>query len=111
VSAGEGRPVSDTHERAVLQQDNGELAEDVIAKGEPGDDTDDRVDEEAEESFPASDPPSSWSGHAPAGDPAGRARVVERNAVAHPPERDAPDDPVPKTLPRKDPGTVPRREE
>ena len=30
--------------------------------GRPGEDDDERLDEELEESFPASDPPSTWAG-------------------------------------------------
>lgn len=119
-----------SHERAVLRQDNGELQEDVVASEELDDSVDgsggraaSRVDEESEESFPASDAPSHWatggekgdgpgSGGGPGGDagPDGdagegrrdlaRDRVVERSPVEHVPERARPDDPVPKTLPR-----------
>lgn len=93
-------PESPTHERAVLRQDNGELQEDVVAKEAPDDGTpgSSSVDEEGEESFPASDPPSEWAGAA-AGEAPDPERVVERRPVEHVPERAEPSDPVPKTLP------------
>lgn len=65
----------------------------------------DETDEESEESFPASDPPSTWAGDGPAADHPRHGdvsdRVVERSPVEHVPERDNPDDPVPGTLPRE----------
>jgi hypothetical protein len=115
---------SRTHERAVLEQDNGELAEDVLAtraldradvrvgggadeaaagdEGAPGDE----LDEQGKASFPASDPPASWSGAPSSGRDGGRHGCprVERNEVEHPAERNRPDDPVPKTL-RRDPAS------
>lgn len=99
---------STTHERAVLEQDNGELQEDVVATDQlDGDDPaarrERRADEESEESFPASDPPSHWAdagGAQDTGPRDARGRVVERGPVEHVPERRRPDDPVPGTLPR-----------
>ncbi len=67
----EGAEVSRTHERAVLEQDNGEPTEDVATKRSleradtrSGTVDEEGVDEEGRESFPASDPPSSWIGGA-----------------------------------------------
>lgn len=98
------RDPSTTHDRAVLRQDNGELQEDVVAKrtlDAAGAASalrvdDEEADEQSRESFPTSDPPSSWAGHGREaedsrhGDVAGR--VVDRSPVA--------DVPVPRTLPR-----------
>lgn len=76
---------SRTHERPVLEEENGELAEDVTQMGsvERTDRQSTDVDEEGMQSFPASDAPSSWSG--PSED-------------RRPGERADPDDSVPKTL-------------
>lgn len=104
-----GRPrTSTTHERAVVEQDNGELQEDVVATDaldadDPAHRRERRADEESEESFPASDPPSHWADAGGAEDTGrgdARGRVVERGPVEHVPERRRPDDPVPRTLPR-----------
>lgn len=94
--------VSRTHERAVLRQDNGELAEDVLETEaiDTAPERDGELDEQLEGSFPASDPPSTWGGEATEGDDGTQRRLVDRNEVVHPPERVEPDDPVPKTLPR-----------
>ena len=103
---------SATHDLAVLRQDNGELAEDAMPKrtldaadaATAHHAADDEADQQSEESFPASDAPSTWAGDGPTaadprhGDVAGR--LVDRSPVEHVPERDDPDDPVPRTLPR-----------
>lgn len=105
------RDPSPTHDRAVLRQDNGELQEDVVAKqtldaadaADAHRADDEEADEQSAESFPASDPPSSWAGDGTDaedrhhGDVAGR--IVDRSPVADVPERAQPDDPVPRTLP------------
>ena len=98
-------PESRTHKWAVLQQDNGELAEDVVARApqvRPA--GDEHVDDESEGSFPASDPPSDWAGGDEQPPAAGTGRLVDSGPVAHPPERARPDDPLPGTLPREDTG-------
>jgi hypothetical protein len=53
------RAPSPTHDLVVVQQDNGELAEDVVDRSlaEGG-----WLDEEISDSFPASDPLSHWAG-------------------------------------------------
>lgn len=112
------KPASGTHERAVLRQDNGELAEDVVETDEldrlparstastPAEAATTAAEEASEESFPASDPPGSWAGVDERHDSDGPAvtsaaeRLVDRAPVEHAPERATPDDPVPKTLPR-----------
>lgn len=105
MSSCEPSPVSRTHERAILEQDNGELAEDIVARRslDEDDQQPDRVDEEGEASFPASDPPPSWAREPPPDEDDQGGRVVALSEVVHPPERAAPDDPVPKTLPREGP--------
>lgn len=133
---GEDRPRepaggSTSHERAVLRQDNGELQEDVVETREldrsvdpppPGTSVTssvpagDEPDESSRDSFPASDPPSSWAGGEE--DPGAQAshgavtrpsvqnprgpaeRVIERGPISQVPERKDPADPVPRTLPR-----------
>ena len=81
----------------MVKQDNGELQEDVVARDhiDGG-----RVDEQVDDSFPASDPPSSWSGPAEGGEGAQRTRrrIVDRKPAEHPPERAHPGDPKPQTL-------------
>lgn len=74
MSPPEPHPASRTHERADLQQDNGELAEDVLESDAIDSDAidsdaidgarepDGDLDKQIEASFPASDPPSSWGG-------------------------------------------------
>ena len=103
---------SATHDRAVLRQDNGELAEDVMPKRtlDAADAAtahlaaDNEADQQSEESFPASDAPSTWAGDGPTAEDPRHGdvsdRVVDRSPVDHVPERDDPDDPVPRTLPR-----------
>lgn len=117
-------PQSDTHEIAFLEQDNGELQEDVVAKeqrrsGDERQTGNGEVDEEVDESFPASDPPSHWSGGDDGGastagpeqdraasDRAPAGREVGRTPVEDVPQRRRPTDPVPRTLPApSDPGT------
>ncbi len=102
-------PKSRTHHIAVLVQDNGELAEDVVERevveqahrrrhrldGEP----DARGSDLGTDSFPASDPPSSWSG---VDSPVERrsARVLAGAPVEDVPERPDPAAPIPRTIPR-----------
>ncbi|MGH9091321.1 MAG: hypothetical protein ACRDZR_08100 [Acidimicrobiales bacterium] len=84
-------PESSTHRLAVLRQDNGELAEDVVSRAGPVPAAgDDHVDDESEASFPASDPPSDWAGADDAPDTPGDDRLVGSGPVDH----------VPGTLPR-----------
>lgn len=98
-------PESRTHKLAVLQQDNGELAEDVVARSSHARTAArDRVDEESAASFPASDPPSDWAGEDDVPVGRGDERLVVSGPVAHVPERVRPDDPVPGTLPRSGTG-------
>lgn len=111
-------PESETHEIAFLEQDNGELQEDVVAKkrSRSGDERpkgNGEVDEEVAESFPASDPPSHWSGGDAGGAmsrpeedraPQDRARapqdrMVGRAPVEDVPERAHPAEAAPGTLP------------
>lgn len=113
-------PVSKTHHLAVVRQDNGELAEEIHqhagaagGTGTAGEDAgpggstgtagsaDDGqlVDEQSEQSFPASDAPSTWSDgwarHRQRDE-----RVVQTAPVAEVPELPHPAAPVPGTLPR-----------
>lgn len=131
---------SDSHHVAVMKQDNGELQEDVVDRQVADDDSNgdgnkedvgvmgvaaagsSAVEHQSAESFPASDPPSSWagppddpgdlrtgpSGPTDAGVPAGdraegsagsSGRVVGSEPVPEVPERHHPADPVPGTLP------------
>ena len=59
-----------------------------------------RVDEQVDDSFPASDPPSNWSGPADDGEDSRRTRerMVHRRPAEHPPERSHPAEPKPQTL-------------
>lgn len=91
---------SETHEHVVRRQDNGELQEDVVARC----DIDGaHIDEQADDSFPASDPPSHWSGPGHRGDEARRTRrrIVDRRPAEQVPERRHPGEAKPQTL-RKD---------
>ena len=85
------------HEHLVVKQDNGELQEDVVARSQIDGG---RVDEQADESFPASDPPSHWSGPAEENEQSrrNRERIVDRRPAEHPPERSHPAEPRPQTL-------------
>lgn len=91
---------SETHEHVVVKQDNGELQEDVVSSShiDGG-----RVDEQVDDSFPASDPPSNWSGPPEESEASQRTRrrMVHRRPAEHPPERTHPAEPKPQTL-RKD---------
>lgn len=129
---------SETHDIAFLQQDNGELEEDVVGRhvtggpdadrtmapsganttgtngdGDEREHEDAELDEEGAESFPASDPPSHWSGGSGSAgdeeemDAANRGRVVGRAPVEHPPGRRQPDDPLPGSLSRPTGGETP----
>lgn len=97
------RAHSTTHDLVVLKQDNGELQEDVVAKSDIDDE--DSVELEDEESFPASDPPSSWAGPAEEQEATdrNRLRVQHRQPVEEAPERAHPAEPLPQTLRREDP--------
>ncbi|HWD54302.1 MAG TPA: hypothetical protein VG346_04230 [Acidimicrobiales bacterium] len=91
------RAPSLTHDLVVVQQDNGELQEDVMARSlaQGG-----WLDEEISESFPASDPLSHWAGPPRPTSEADRARrqVVHREAMEDAPERDHPEAPLPGTI-------------
>ncbi|HEX3841135.1 MAG TPA: hypothetical protein VHU85_10120 [Acidimicrobiales bacterium] len=91
-------PESKTHRIAVLQQDNGELQEDVVERS---------VVEPATDDPPVSrDPGDENSGADPEDDdpegeaPSGSVRVVHSLPVDDVEERDDPGSPVPGTLPR-----------
>lgn len=133
---------SDSYHVAVMKQDNGELQEDVVSRqvaegdgdGDDGNEEDagvmgvaaaagsSVVEHQSAQSFPASDPPSSWAGppegpgepgtaptgSAGAGVPAGdraegsadsSGRVVGSEPVSEVPGRRHRADPVPGTLP------------
>jgi hypothetical protein len=112
-------PKSRTHHIAVLVQDNGELAEDVVERelveqasrrrhrrdGEPTDGgpndlgPGDRDTDPGTDSFPASDPPSSWSGMDRPRE-ARSERVLASAPVEDVPERPHPAAPIPRTIPR-----------
>jgi hypothetical protein len=96
------RAHSTTHDLVVLMQDNGELQEDVVAKSATDDE--DSVDLEDEESFPASDPPSSWAGPPEEQEATDRSRlrVQHREPIEEVPERAHPAEPLPQTLRRDD---------
>lgn len=111
-------PESETHRIAVLRQDNGELQEDVvdraIVEGSTHDGPPvpnslyDELDADGEDSFPASDPPSHWSGMDIGTDDHGgyddssalTVRVVDSMPVEDVEERPDPGAPIPGTLPR-----------
>jgi hypothetical protein len=105
------RAHSSTHELVVLKQDNGELQEDVVAKSTIDDvneidDVEDSVEEESEESFPASDPPSSWAGPVEQAEKdRTRRRLQQRAPVEEASERAHPAQALPQTLRRVDPPT------
>lgn len=89
----------------MLQQGNAELQEDVVDKDalDRGTSDDGETDEQVAQSFPASDPPSDWSGPRGGGDPdepLPHGEVVGRSPVPHVPGRTHPGQPVPGTLPR-----------
>lgn len=81
-----------THDLVVVQQDNGELQEDITPRTD-GDDA--RLDQELEGTFPASDPSSHWSGDAPEGEPS--RRVVHRQPLRPAGDR-TPDDAGPGSV-------------
>lgn len=97
-------PKAESHRIAVLKQDNGELAEDVVPREETepaGPDPEDRAERQSAESFPASDPPSTWSGPDEA-DRGPRDRLVSSAPVEDVPERPEPGAAIPGTLPRSE---------
>ncbi|HEY1651739.1 MAG TPA: hypothetical protein VGG09_07640 [Acidimicrobiales bacterium] len=91
------RAPSLTHDLVVVQQDNGELAEDVMERSRADGGW---LDEEISESFPASDPLSHWAGPPRPTSEADRAhrQVLDRQPVEDTPERDHPEAPVPGTI-------------
>jgi hypothetical protein len=92
------RSKSSTHFWATLRQLNGELQEDVVERQAV--DVHGRPERESEDSFPASDAPSSWAGGDPHAPLARRDRVEHLGPVPEVPERRHPGEAVPKTLPR-----------
>lgn len=97
-------PKAKTHHIAVLKQDNGELAEDVVSKDlteAGGSEAEGQPERQSEESFPASDPPSTWSGPGEAVRDRS-ARLVDASPVEDVAERPVPDAPIPRTLPRSE---------
>jgi hypothetical protein len=83
-------PESKTHKIAVLQQDNGELQEDVVERStvEQQPDTDAANQSDARSDVDAEEPRAD--------------RVVHSTAVEDVAERSHPAEPVPGTLPRSD---------
>jgi hypothetical protein len=88
------RAPSLTHDLVVVQQDNGELAEDVMDRSlaDGG-----WLDEEISDSFPASDPLSHWAGPPRSTSEADRAhrQLLQRQPVEDAPEQDAAGAPLP----------------
>ena len=106
---------SKTHRIAILRQDNGELAEDVVPRVavEPSSPDDGPAsgislcgdpDSDGEDSFPASDPPSHWAGaeddDIDGGARSPTARIVGTMPVEEVEGRPHPAAPIPGTLTR-----------
>lgn len=80
----------------VLQQENGELQEDLTVLRDAAD----PVDEQGDDSFPASDPPTGWAGSDAPIEPKSHEadRVISVHMVEHPGSDQ--DDRTPQTLDR-----------